>query len=104
MSVAFRTTADLITDKERIVRSRVSSKKNFFRASLMTPLWLAGVIILYSKDAYAYIDPGTRSMIMQLLVGVFLALGITSKFWWRPLKRLVLRLLGKQNGQSVNEQ
>ncbi len=104
MSAAFRTTADLRTDKERIVRSRVNSKKNYFRTSLATRSWLAAMIILYSKDAHAYIDPGTRSMIMQLLVGVFLALGITSKFWWRPLKRLVLRLLGKENGQSVNEQ
>jgi hypothetical protein len=39
---------------------------------------------------FAYLDPGTGSMLLQLLVGGVAAIGVTAKFYWRR----VLRFLG----------
>lgn len=37
-------------------------------------------------DAYAYIDPGTSSMFIQVIVGVLVGLGITIKIYWEKIK------------------
>ena len=36
-------------------------------------------------DAYAYIDPGTSSMFIQVIVGVLVGLGITIKIYWEKI-------------------
>ena len=37
---------------------------------------------------FGYLDPGTGSMLVQLLVGGVAAAGVTAKFYWRRLMRL----------------
>ena len=41
--------------------------------------------------AVAYLDPGSGSMIVQLLAGGVAAVGVTAKLYWRRLLR-VLRI------------
>jgi len=54
--------------------------------------WLSisiGSIIIVSlmiDDAYAYIDPGTGSMIIQMLIGVLVGVGIAVKVFWEKIK------------------
>jgi hypothetical protein len=36
-----------------------------------------------------YLDPGTGSMLLQLLVGGIAAIGVAAKFYWRRLLRLL---------------
>ena len=48
-----------------------------------------GVFLLstfVSSEAYAYIDPGSGSMIFQMLIGVLVGVGITIKIYWTRLK------------------
>jgi hypothetical protein len=37
----------------------------------------------------AYLDPGTGSMLVQLIVGGFAAAGVAIKLYWRRLTRLL---------------
>ena len=37
----------------------------------------------------AYLDPGTGSMLVQLIVGGFAAAGVAVKLYWRRLMRLL---------------
>jgi hypothetical protein len=37
----------------------------------------------------AYLDPGTGSMLLQLLVGGIAAIGVAAKFYWRRILRLL---------------
>jgi hypothetical protein len=37
----------------------------------------------------AYLDPGTGSMLVQLVVGGIAAATVTAKFYWRRLLRLL---------------
>ena len=41
---------------------------------------------LENQNAYAYIDPGSGSMIIQMLIGALVGVGITVKIYWNSLK------------------
>ena len=38
------------------------------------------------SDAYAYLDPGTGSIIIQSLIGVFVGIAIAFKIYWFKIK------------------
>jgi hypothetical protein len=43
-------------------------------------------------DAYAYIDPGTGSIVFQAIIGALVGVGITLKIYWIKIKeKLFLR-------------
>ena len=49
----------------------------------------SGIFLLSSlilSDAYAYIDPGSASMFIQMLIGALVGVAITVKIYWHKLK------------------
>ena len=46
---------------------------------------------VYIQPAFAYIDPGTGSMVVQVLIGAFVGLGIAIKAYWYKLKEKFMR-------------
>ena len=44
----------------------------------------------FISDAYAYLDPGTGSVIIQALIGVIAGVLITLKIYWYKLKEKFL--------------
>lgn len=51
---------------------------------------LAGVLTS-ATPAYAYLDPGTGSMLLQLVLGGVAGALIVGKLYWQRLKDFVLR-------------
>jgi len=47
---------------------------------------IAAVIILMPPPAFAYIDPGTGSLIIQGVIGAIAAVGVTLKIYWHKIK------------------
>ena len=51
---------------------------------------IMGIILLFHElfisSAYAYIDPGSGSVIFQMLIGTLVGLGIALKIYWEKLK------------------
>jgi len=49
-----------------------------------------GVILasaqLFISDSYAYIDPGTGSLVIQMIIGGLVGVGITCKVYWYKIK------------------
>lgn len=41
---------------------------------------------LFVSDAYAYLDPGTGSAIVQAILGALVGVGITLKVYWAKIK------------------
>tara|TARA_B100000686_G_scaffold229008_1_gene236389 strand:+ start:2073 stop:2264 length:192 start_codon:yes stop_codon:yes gene_type:complete len=41
---------------------------------------------LFISDAYAYIDPGSGSLILQMILGALVGAGIAIKVYWFKLK------------------
>jgi hypothetical protein len=46
---------------------------------------------VYIQSVHAYIDPGTGSMVVQVLIGAFVGLGIGIKVYWYKLKEKFIR-------------
>lgn len=48
------------------------------------------IILLFSgtviSDAYAYIDPGSGSIVIQALIGALVGVGITLKVYWAKIR------------------
>ncbi len=58
--------------------------KNNSVLTISLGVFLLGTFV--SSEAYAYIDPGTGSMIIQMLIGALVGVGITVKIYWNRLK------------------
>lgn len=58
----------------------------------MTRFFITGFAFIYAAlltgPAYAYLDPGTGSMIIQVLIGVIAGALVTLKLFWSKIKAL----------------
>jgi len=50
---------------------------------LIAGLFLFGVTI---SDAFAYIDPGSGSMVIQMIIGALVGVTIALKVYWMKIK------------------
>jgi len=56
-------------------------------------LWVLSFLILnLSPNAYAYIEPGTASYILQLIIGALIAGLIAVKVFWNGFKSFFAKL------------
>jgi hypothetical protein len=46
---------------------------------------------VHIQSVYGYIDPGTGSMVVQILIGTFIGFGIAIKVYWYKLKEKFMR-------------
>ena len=44
--------------------------------------------LFVTQPAFAYLDPGTGSAIMSLIIGFFVAIGVIVKSFWYKIKSL----------------
>ena len=49
-----------------------------------------------SANAYAYLDPGIGSMIIQALLGVLAAVGAYITLYWKKFKNLINKIFQKK--------
>lgn len=61
-------------------------KEPIFIVVSITVFWLVSTI-----PAYAYLDPGSGSMLLQLLLGGVAALAVILKFYWNRFLSLFRR-------------
>jgi len=54
---------------------------------IKTKLFLALTLtVLIAQPAFAYIDPGSGSMIMSVIIGFFVSIGVIIKIFWYKIK------------------
>jgi len=61
------------------------------------------MILVEPRQAYAYLDPGTGSLLIQMLIGGVIAGLYTIKMYWYQLKSFIKRILGKEDMQINTE-
>jgi membrane protein implicated in regulation of membrane protease activity len=49
----------------------------------------AAVLVWTAMPAHAYLDPGTGSMILQVLLGGFAGLALAGKLYWRRFLEVI---------------
>jgi len=65
-------------------------------------LTIGGLLCLVSSGAHAYVDPGTGSMAIQLLVGGVLAAVFMVKTYYYELKRKITSLFSRNSSADTN--
>jgi hypothetical protein len=60
------------------------------------------LLVSVSLPAYAYIDPGTGSLIIQAIIGAVAAIGVTMKIFWHKFKIFFSR--GSKKGEKKEKQ
>lgn len=67
---------------------------------MRTLIPVAFVVVMLSlawpSPAYAYLDPGSASLLVQVIVGFFAAVAASLGFYWHKLKSLFRRRADKQ--------
>ena len=66
---------------------------------LITALY---VLVFSTKPAFAYLDPGTGSMLIQGLIAAVAALTVSIGIFWGRLKSFWGRLFGRKNSKMRN--
>ena len=46
----------------------------------------AGAIGIAAPEAHAYLDPGTGSMLLQIMLGGLAGLGVAAKLYWHRIR------------------
>jgi hypothetical protein len=47
------------------------------------------------QDAFAYVDPGSGSILLQLMLGGVAGVGVVAKLYWQRIRDGVFRILHK---------
>lgn len=63
---------------------------------LYSSLLAALAVPLCCDKAYAYIDPGTGSYILQIVIAGAVGAAFTLKLFWRRLRLLISRVISKR--------
>lgn len=51
------------------------------------PLCIIGVLlVLLAQPSFAYLDPGTGSMLLQVILGGIAAVGVALKLFWHKIR------------------
>lgn len=61
---------------------------------------VAAINFVLSNDAHAYLDPGTGSMILQMLAAGFLGGLYTVKVYWAHVSNFFRNLVGSTPGSN----
>jgi len=59
-------------------------------------LLIAACSLLFPRNAYGYIDPGTGSYVFQILIAAFVALSFAVKVYWHKIRKFVGGLFSKK--------
>lgn len=73
----------------------MKKRNNSLSAALFGFLW----ILIFSRPAHAYIDPGTGSMVLQMVLAGLAGLGLALKVFWHRL----MTFFGKKPKEPENQ-
>ncbi len=73
-------------------------ERTFFAAFVFSVLFL----FVFSRNAYAYLDMGTGSYIIQVAIASMLGVLVTVRIYWKKIKAYVAKLFsgGKDAGEN----
>lgn len=61
------------------------------------------VFFTYFANAYAYLDPGTGSIILQAILGVLAAMSAGFLYYWTKVKKFFLSLFSKKSDDKKKD-
>lgn len=74
--------------------------KHFKHLTTITIIFVL-LFFLFTKSAYAYLDPGSGSFIFQILIATVVGASFAIKLYWRKIKTFFANVFSK--GQNVEK-
>ena len=72
--------------------------------NLLFPAFAVGALILaLSREADAYIDPGTGSLVLQMIVAGVVGAGFAIRIFWKHIRTFFFGLFSKKSGRGPDE-
>jgi hypothetical protein len=71
--------------------------RNAFVVAILTGVGL----VTFTRDAYAYLDPGTASIILQGIIGGIAATLAVGAVYWQRVKYFVARMVGRGGDKEL---
>lgn len=68
--------------------------------NLIAPSATITLMLALSPNAYAYLDPGTGSMLLQSLIGAVAAAGMVLSLFWQRIKIAAYQGMEKLKGKK----
>jgi len=56
--------------------------------------------LIFPQAAYAYLDPGTGSYILQIILAALAGLGFTIKIYWTKVRAFFVNLFSKRSREG----
>lgn len=53
--------------------------------------------LIFPQVAYSYLDPGTGSYILQIILAAFVGVAFTMKIYWAKIKTFLVNLFSKKS-------
>ena len=75
-------------------------KRRISRLTLICSYLLA-LGLIFPQSAQAYLDPGTGSYILQVLLAALLGIGLMLKLYWTKVMGIVKRLFTEKKATEV---
>jgi hypothetical protein len=50
-------------------------------------VYAVALLLMFSTNCWAYLDPGSGSMLLQVILGGVAAVGVVLKMYWYRIKR-----------------
>ncbi len=69
-------------------------------ASVKILVVLLSISLLLPRPAHAYLDPGTGSYIIQLLIAILFGAGFAVKLFWKEIKGFFGNLFSREGGHE----
>ena len=66
------------------------------RKRILVLVFAFALSLFWNQNAFAYIDPGSGSIIIQAIVGALVGFGIAIKIYWYKLKEKFSRVKSKE--------
>lgn len=56
-------------------------------------LWVVLLVLLFPSPVYAYLDPGSGSFFIQIIIATVVSSLFFAKTYWRKIKGILIHLL-----------
>lgn len=65
-------------------------------------VWAVLLLFVCAQHAHAYIDPGSGSYVLQLILAGLLGAGVAVRIYWKRIRASILRVFSSRQGEVDN--
>ena len=67
-------------------------------------LFAATLGVLLPERAFAYLDPGTGSFLIQIVIAAVVGSLFTIKMWWHNIKNFIANIFSSSSAKSTDDE